>query len=672
MPEMISVFAGIAPAVKMAVEWKAALSNIRSGKYKNEIDKCRAAVSIRGLYDKLKVRLPAVTFGGTFEMRRANNAIDQPTGFIVADLDHLHDVDKLFNMLLQDEYVWFAFRSPSGEGIKAGIRSEGINCDADHKKLYAAIDQYFNDTYGIKIDAACKDISRLTFMSHDPGLYINESALWFPLDEWIVERPQQQYFIHASTDNGWKDKYGRKVLESSCLKIQQSPPGQQHSARIAMARLIGGYIASGFIQESVAIPALESAVIASNAKDVQKAMKDIRDGIEYGKLAPAYPAERPENKRNNIKDVEFDLNEPEPPSNQSNQCNQSNQSNLEGDSVIKVISCNHPVIKVINEDDHPAPQNLHALIKDWVLNSGGYFTSEQIDREFCLTTRKEKVSRAVCLARLKKNNLIDNDRRMKGRFQVLSDKIEWIDPTSTAEEETFDIRLPFDLHRHVVIAPKSIIVLAGSTNAGKTAIILNTIRLNLEQRYEKMYLMSEMGEGMYMRRIKSFGLPIEKWKSVKAASKSSGFNAAIKHHNPHGLTAVDFLEEVDGEYFMIPSQIRSIYDSLGTGVAMIAIQKHSQARVARGGEGTMEKSQLYMTLDHICTMDHSVICALRITKLKCPVDRNMQDHEIHFSISNGCKLDVVMDWTPSWKVDRDACRSKYQAPVRKYTDWNDK
>ena len=39
------------------------------------------------------------------------------------------------------------------------------------------------------------------------------------------------------------------------------------------------------------------------------------------------------------------------------------------------------------------------------------------------------------------------------------------------------------------------------------------------------------------------------------------------------MTCVDFLEDVGGDFFKIPSDIRAIYDSLGDGVAIIAIQK---------------------------------------------------------------------------------------------------
>jgi DNA uptake protein ComE-like DNA-binding protein len=66
-------------------------------------------------------------------------------------LDHLGDnTENVFLWLTQDENIWFAFRSPSGDGIKCGIRAEGIQSDDDIKRLYSACERYFKETYGLR------------------------------------------------------------------------------------------------------------------------------------------------------------------------------------------------------------------------------------------------------------------------------------------------------------------------------------------------------------------------------------------------------------------------------------------------------------------------------------------------------------------------------------------
>jgi hypothetical protein len=123
---------------------------------------------------------------------------------------------------------------------------------------------------------------------------------------------------------------------------------------------------------------------------------------------------------------------------------------------------------------------------------------------------------------------------------------------------------------------------------------------------------------------------------------------------------VDFLEDVGGDFFKIPSDIRAIYDSLGDGVAIIAIQKKTDSDYARGGQGTAEKSRLYMAVDLITSLDHSIICSLKIVKNKRYVNRNLQGHEIHFRIQGGAQIEAVSSWLKSTDVDRIKYRVKYE------------
>jgi len=263
---------------------------------------------------------------------------------------------------------------------------------------------------------------------------------------------------------------------------------------------------------------------------------------------------------------------------------------------------------------------------------------------------------------LTEKKLINKDKRIKGKYNILDDVLITVDIFNT-EETTFDIKPPFDLHQHVSIPKKAIIVIAGSFNAGKTALILNILKLNLSQKYKRLYLMSEMGSGEYIDRLKTFGdVPFQDWSKVTASERSHDFNGAIEHHNKDGLTCIDFLEEVEGEYFKIPTDIRNIYDSLGDGVAIIAIQKKTDTDYARGGQATAEKARLYMSVDFLTVAPQSIICALKIIKVKKYIGRNIQGHEIHFQISEGSKIEPVSEWMKCANVDRKLCCSRYLQP----------
>ena len=285
MTDNISVFRGIKPEPIKTTTWQTALKTIRSERFRELIEQARA-IKDPAEYRKFKTSLPSVTFGGTFKTKRNCKNISYPTGFIISDLDHLGNYTNLiFDFLTQDENVWFVFRSPSGEGIKAGIRAEGIKADVEHKQLFFAIERYFKEVYGLKIDPACKDISRLTFMSHDPGLWINPRPQYFKILDWKPPTHTSQTPKISVSDSGpGKEKYARKVLQSCCKEIKESLPGGQHHVRLKAARLIGGFLQ--YINEAEVITALEEAVVASGVERTAPAMKTVRDGLAYGKMQP--------------------------------------------------------------------------------------------------------------------------------------------------------------------------------------------------------------------------------------------------------------------------------------------------------------------------------------------------------------------------------------------------
>jgi hypothetical protein len=228
------------------------------------------------------------------------------------------------------------------------------------------------------------------------------------------------------------------------------------------------------------------------------------------------------------------------------------------------------------------------------------------------------------------------------------------------EEEPLGLSLPLGLDQIVSIPPKAIIVLAGASNAGKTTFALNTLRANMGS-LPQLYLMSEMGPTEYRQRVSLFGDDLGQWKEyVNAAPLSAGFHAAIQQYNPDGLSVVDYLEEIEGEYFKIASDIRSIYDSLGSGVALVCLQKKKGALYGRGGEATQEKARLYLSLDGLLHRPGHTICALRIGKAKSYPGDNPNGKERHFKIIRGHQIEPVSDWMYCNEKQRAAWITKYQ------------
>jgi len=286
----VSLFNGISPkSTRSGVRLYSVLDGIRDGLNRGKIESLRAIDKQKNKdkYRWAKEKLPSFTASGTFHYRKNEN-IKNPTGFIVVDIDDIGDTAALRGLLSADRHIWFAFVSPGGDGVKAGLRAEGIQSDADHKKFYYAAERYFKDNYRVVIDDACKDISRLTFESWDPDLFINKDPAFFDIQKWTPpkKKPKQTETSPPPTTGSGKQKYAEKVISSACKAIRDARPADKamHRTRLTRSVLAGGY--AHYVPEMDVMGALESAVDESATTDPGKAKKTVRDGFAWGQQRP--------------------------------------------------------------------------------------------------------------------------------------------------------------------------------------------------------------------------------------------------------------------------------------------------------------------------------------------------------------------------------------------------
>lgn len=98
------------------------------------------------------------------------------------------------------------------------------------------------------------------------------------------EQPVAIEFTSSLETQSGKREYARKVIESCCKKIRESVPGEQHTARVNMARLAGGY--AHYLDESAIEADLRRAVEDSGAEDLAQSFRDVAWGLRQGKLSP--------------------------------------------------------------------------------------------------------------------------------------------------------------------------------------------------------------------------------------------------------------------------------------------------------------------------------------------------------------------------------------------------
>ena len=146
---------------------------IVSDKYKKITEELRAIEDSKKKRKFKANRFDYVTFSGVFE-RRNDKFLQRHSNLITIDFDHLQDIEKVRQQLLDDEYfeTEMLFISPSGDGLKWIVRIELD--EFTHQENFSAITNYIKHTYNLEVDASGKDVSRACFLPHDANAYLHK------------------------------------------------------------------------------------------------------------------------------------------------------------------------------------------------------------------------------------------------------------------------------------------------------------------------------------------------------------------------------------------------------------------------------------------------------------------------------------------------------------------
>lgn len=277
---------------------KQILSDIQGGKYAERINKARELKKINeDRYKAEKKTLPAFTMSAKCKHREKSDTdvtkLIYHTGLLQIDIDKIpvDDFQRIKNLIQFDRHTVFCFVSPGGDGLKAGIMIDGDH----HRESFDQAERYYKEEYSIKIDTAVKDRYRPCFVSYDPELFVNPHAETFTIqvqepptaiqDSAILQKPKKKVLSKTTTAKRLT-KYAEQAIENVKKILNESTDGTRHAARLRAGKLLGGYIAGGICDEQTALNAIESTVKSNTTLSIESAMKDVKDGIEHGKLKP--------------------------------------------------------------------------------------------------------------------------------------------------------------------------------------------------------------------------------------------------------------------------------------------------------------------------------------------------------------------------------------------------
>ena len=162
----------------------ALLYDIQHGKWSAEIEQLRSTASIQKR-DKLKLRLPAVKWSGTFTGLSASDLIEH-SGLLCLDFDDLgSDPGRVRKLLREDGYVLAFFTSPRARGLKVLVTVVADD-GPQYRLCFDSARAHYEELLpkGVKLDSAPSNVASNCVVSYDPNLWraLDSVIAFLPLD----------------------------------------------------------------------------------------------------------------------------------------------------------------------------------------------------------------------------------------------------------------------------------------------------------------------------------------------------------------------------------------------------------------------------------------------------------------------------------------------------------
>lgn len=290
-------------------------------------------------------------------------------------------------------------------------------------------------------------------------------------------------------------------------------------------------------------------------------------------------------------------------------------------------------------------RNLAAEVLDFVSVTSGYFSVTSCYTLLQVVTKQDRTTVRVSLNRLKDKGIIEKHPTQDGIYRRLEKDFEFINfDENEPDEVEYPVKLPLGINDIAEVSQGNIILVAGEFNAGKTAFLLNVLKMN-KGKLPIRYISSEMKKSEFKKRFASFCLPLSFWvqdSMTEYIIKSYDFHTCIK---PDALNIIDYMEFRDSDYTKGAEYLTQIHDKLTTGIAIVAIQKKEGMRMPRSGDMIVEKPRLAISLSKYETAndDPQGICS--ILKCKMPKLGKIDGKNLRFELQRqGSLFHVLNDW----------------------------
>ena len=264
-------------------------------------------------------------------------------------------------------------------------------------------------------------------------------------------------------------------------------------------------------------------------------------------------------------------------------------------------------------------KSVAAEVEEYVSSTKAWFTLNSVYQALGVTTQKHVKDRKnvrMKVLRMEKKGILEHHGRDEGKYRlILTEKkrMKWWE----GEEGEVPIKLPFNLHKYVKIYPGNIILISGKKNAGKSAVLLNIIRDNINNKelfkyYEKYinppddllfnFLNCETGDTELKNRIR----PLVKDNLQDWIEKVDWVECTHSYAQMMQKNSINLLDYLDAKEdpFKMKSYMDAIHNTIigNKGIAIVARQliekevKGKKILSGYGGEYVKNKPRLVLQL----------------------------------------------------------------------------
>ena len=293
-------------------------------------------------------------------------------------------------------------------------------------------------------------------------------------------------------------------------------------------------------------------------------------------------------------------------------------------------------------------------IREWAMASCGEFTTQRVYNDLGMRTKQEKGLVRAVIFKLVKEGVLTPVGKHDGVYRKVEKTLEEVDLLGVAPNP-LDLYLPLGIDHLVKIYPRSIIVIAGAANYGKTALAYDFIKHNMDKHEVSLFFSEGGAESLRDRLERHSDRTIGQWR-FKAYPRTQNFEDVI---DPNGVNVIDYLLLGD-EFWLIARYLDAIYRKLDKGIAYVCLQKDKKAEIGRGGEFGLERPQLYVTLNPDLEVespeDGHQYCLAKIIKAKAWKRKgvNPDGKMVKFSIEDGWAIECWHDWHFQQKKEKKA------------------